>query len=273
MTPITHGHSIMLAAVLLGVAILYAGGWFRLEAVAKRENRSWRPVAFCFGFLLFWAGLESPLSTMDHESLTAHMTKHLLLMTIAPALILVAKPIAVISRGLPQRFAEQVLSGFRLPIVRRIGRFLANPIVCWSAATTVLVGWHVPAIFTFGMSSTTVHAIEDFSFVCAGFLFWWPVLHPWTATLDRTRWLMIVYLFLATLPCDILSAYLTFCDRVVYTHYLHLPGATTMSVLRDQEFAGALMWTCVTIIYLIPASILTVRLLSPVGPSGTRNLG
>ena len=35
------------------------------------------------------------------------------------------------------------------------------------------------------------------------------------------------------------------------------------SVLEDQQFAGALMWTCVTLIYLVPAAILSTRLLSP----------
>ena len=34
-----------------------------------------------------------------------------------------------------------------------------------------------------------------------------------------------------------------------------------MSVLQDQECAGALMWTCVTVVYLLPAAILTMRLL------------
>jgi hypothetical protein len=35
-----------------------------------------------------------------------------------------------------------------------------------------------------------------------------------------------------------------------------------MSTLEDQQCAGALMWTCVTIAYLVPAAILTTRLLS-----------
>jgi hypothetical protein len=34
-----------------------------------------------------------------------------------------------------------------------------------------------------------------------------------------------------------------------------------VSVLEDQQCAGALMWTCITIIYLVPAASLTVRLL------------
>jgi cytochrome c oxidase assembly factor CtaG len=74
---------------------------------------------------------------------------------------------------------------------------------------------------------------------------------------------MPLYLFLATLPCDILSAFLAFCGRVVYPSYLAAPRLFDLSPLQDQEFAGALMWVSVTLIYLIPAVIITVQILSP----------
>jgi cytochrome c oxidase assembly factor CtaG len=255
----------MLLAILMGGgAILYARGWWALRAAGEQENPVWGPVLFASGLLLIWGALESPLAAMDHQLLTIHMAKHLLLMTVAPALILLASPVRTLARGLTQRFvARFLLPVFRWRVVRQLGRFFTNPIVCWLAAATVLVGWHIPGIFALALRSPVVHSIEHFSFVFAGFLFWWPVLQPWPAAAPQSRWLILLYLFLATLPCDILSAYLTFCDRVVYTNYLSMPWATTISVLRDQEFAGALMWTGITIIYLVPAAILTVRLLAP----------
>ena len=76
---------------------------------------------------------------------------------------------------------------------------------------------------------------------------------------------MPVYLFLATLPCDALSAFLVFCGHVVYRPYLagdddH--GMFGLSPLEDQALAGALMWVTVTFVYLIPALVLTARLLA-----------
>ena len=73
---------------------------------------------------------------------------------------------------------------------------------------------------------------------------------------------MLLYLFLATLPCDILSGFLVFCDRVVYQVYFFSSQPFGLSALEDQECAGALMWTCVTVIYLIAGAIVTARLLS-----------
>ena len=74
---------------------------------------------------------------------------------------------------------------------------------------------------------------------------------------------MILYLFLATLPCDILSGVLVFSERVAYPVYLSTSRQSGLSVLADQQCAGALMWTCVTIIYLVAGVILSTRLLSP----------
>src|ERR1700688_2975413 len=73
---------------------------------------------------------------------------------------------------------------------------------------------------------------------------------------------MLIYLFLATIACDVLSRFLVVCDRVVYRVYLSTPRLFGLSPLEDQQCAAALMWTCVTIIYLIPAMILTMRLLT-----------
>jgi len=105
--------------------------------------------------------------------------------------------------------------------------------------------------------------VEYASFLGTGLLFWWPVVQPWPSVSRRPDWSIILYLFLATLPCDVLSAFLVFSERVAYPVYLSTSGQSSLSVLADQQCAGALMWTCVTIVYLIAGAILSTHLLSP----------
>ena len=69
--------------------------------------------------------------------------------------------------------------------------------------------------------------------------------------------------FLATLPCDALSAFLVFCGRVVYPRYCAMGADVCILPLEDQARAGALMWLWVTIAYLVPAALVTIELLSP----------
>jgi cytochrome c oxidase assembly factor CtaG len=225
---------------------------------------SWRAASFLVGVFLIWLAVGSPLALLDERLLTAHMAQHLLLMTVAPALILMGAPVMPMLHGLPQQFVQSVLGPvLRWPLVQSIGRVLSQPAVCWLAATAALVGWHVPGVFNVALQSEGWHIAEHSSFLAAGFLFWWPVIQPWPSVPVWSRWSILLYLFSATLPCDILSAYLTFCDHVVYPAYLDSPRLFGLSALEDQQCAGALMWTCITLLFLMPAAQITLRLLEP----------
>ncbi|HUA59716.1 MAG TPA: cytochrome c oxidase assembly protein [Verrucomicrobiae bacterium] len=190
-----------------------------------------RTASLLLGLLVIGVAMASPVAALDHRMLTAHMVQHLLLMTIAPPLVFLG--------AAPQ---------FR--------RLAPQPAICWLAATAVLVGWHIPAAFRFGMQSGLWHAIEQLSFLAAGLLFWWPVFE-----LPR-RWSILLYLFLATLPCDVLSGFLVFSDRIAYPAYLCIPRHAGWSALADQQCAGALMWTVVTIVYLIAGTVFATQLLA-----------
>ena len=218
-----------------------------------RAIGAWRAASLLLGLFLVWIAVASPLSSSYAHLLTGHMVQHLLLMSLAPPLIWLGEPVRLLlSRAAPL---------FRTRPIRTLGTTVGHPAVCWLAATGALVGWHVPAALTLGMQSGTWHTIELASFLAAGLLFWWPVVRPWPAVSTEPRWSMVVYLFLATLPCDILSGFLVFSERVAYPVYLS-HGRSTVSILDDQQYAGALMWTVVTIVYLVAGVIVTTRLLS-----------
>jgi putative membrane protein len=254
---------VSLDILLILEAVLYLRGWIRLRLSRVNIVPAWRAASFLLGLFLIWVAVGSPLAAFDEQLLTVHMAQHLLLMTIAPALILLGAPLMPLLHGLPRHFTQIFLAPlFRYPPAQRLGRLLSNPTLCWLAGAAALAGWHVPAAFAFTLQSETWHVVEHSSFLVAGFLFWWPVIQPWPSVAHEPRWFILPYLFLATLPCDILSAYLTFCERVVYPVYLNTPRPFGISPLADQQCAGALMWTCITTLYLLPAAILTVQLLT-----------
>src|SRR5215467_1708731 len=254
--------AIILGALVL-VSFIYVRGWRRTAVVAASAIPSWRLASFLLGMFSIWVALASPLVAYDHDLLTVHMIQHLLLMTFAPGLILLGEPLLSFWKGLP-RFGQNMLGpAFRRPFVRRSARMLSQPALCWTVSALTLLGWHVPALFTLGMQSELWHSVEQASFFGAGFLFWWPVVQPWPSVSTWSQWSTLLYLFLATLPCDLLSGFLVFSDRVAYPVYFSMPRHLGSSVLADQQCAAALMWTCVTVVYLVPAAILSIRLLSP----------
>jgi len=252
------------SAVLVLVALVYVRGWVCIRRLGLDTNEAWRGVSFLLGVFFTWLAMASPIATCDHDLLTIHMVKHLLLMTVASPLIWLGAPVKPLMRGLPQKSAQLAVNRlFRSAPVKKLGEFLGNPAVCWLAASATLIGWHVPALFMLGMHSTMWHEIEQISFLASGLLFWWPVIQPRRIDSTRPEWPILLYLFLATVPCDVLSGFLVFCGRVVYPMYFSSPHSLGFSALADQEYAGALMWTWVTVVYLIAGTFFTARLLLP----------
>jgi putative membrane protein len=245
-------------------AVVYLRGLRQARTNHSNVIPSWFAVSFVLGLLLVWVAVDSRVAVLDHESLTAHMVQHLLLMTLAPLLIWLGAPLRPLLDGLPERVNQVVIRPLsRSASVQQFGKALAHPAVCWLGAAVTLVGWHVPSVFRLGLQSEIWHGIEQASFLATGLLFWWPVVQSLQSVSYVREWTMLLYLFLATLPCDILSGFLVFCDRVVYPVYLNSPQPFGLSPLEDQQCAGALMWTCVTVVYLIAGTVLTARLLSP----------
>jgi putative membrane protein len=254
---------VTLALVL--AAFAYSRGWFRLRKEFPNAISVWQLGAFMSGLLSLWIALGSPLAAFDHYLLSIHMVEHVLLMTVAAPLILLGAPLLAFRHGSPQpcvRWARDLFLCW--PSVQGLGRTLTDPVLCWLSAMVTLVAWHVPGVFALALQSQWWHEVEYASFFVTGLLFWWPVIQPWPSVARWPRWCIPVYLFLATLPCDALSAFLAFCDRVVYASYLTAPRVFNISPLQDQQCAGALMWTCATFIYLIPAVVVTIQILSPV---------
>jgi putative membrane protein len=183
--------TILVALVLM--SFLYARSWLRMQRASASAIPGWRLASFLFGMSLVWAALGSPLVAYDHDLLTVHMIQHLLLMTFAPALILLGEPLLAFWDGLP-RFGKIVLGPlFRRPLVQRCAHKLSGPARCWSVSAMTLVGWHVPALFTLGMHSEVLHSFEQASFLAAGLFFWWPVVQPWPGVSIGPQWSILLY--------------------------------------------------------------------------------
>src|SRR5215472_14418979 len=254
--------SAFLSLILVFTALLYLKGWLSLRSSPVKRHSAWCAFSFLTGLFLIWIAVASPIAALDHELLTVHMLQHLLLMTLAPPLIWLGAPGRPVLHTLPRRLKELFVPLWRSRAGEMIGNLLRRPSFAWLAACAALIGWHIPTLFALGMRSSAWHLFEQLSFLATGLLFWWPVIQPPSRSSQQDLSL-ILYLFFATLPCDILSGFLVFSDRVVYPMYFSSSHLLGFSALVDQQCAAALMWTFITIIYLVAGAILTMRLLSP----------
>ena len=239
-----------LVVALAVTAVVYARGWRRLRP--GRVSAAQRG-AFVAGLGMLFVALASPLDGLADRSLPIHMAQHLVLLVVVPPLLLAGAPMVPLLRGLP---AGRVRAAFGA--VAALADRLAHPVVGLIALALATWGWHVPAAFELALRDRAWHVAEHASFLGAGLLFWWPVVQPWPSRAHWPRWAIVPYLLLADVQNSALAALLIFSDRVFYPTYGIGPAA-----LDGQALAGLLMWVPMSFAYLVPAAVVTWRLLAP----------
>jgi putative membrane protein len=73
----------------------------------------------------------------------------------------------------------------------------------------------------------------------------------------------VLYLILADLQNTVLSAWLVFSERLVYSAYEVSPRLWQISAMDDQVAAGAIMWVPGSIAFFFPVAWIVVQMLSP----------
>jgi cytochrome c oxidase assembly factor CtaG len=196
--------------------------------------------------------------------LTAHMLEHLLLMSAIPMLMLYGLPVVPLLRGLPVPVVHWVVGPLlRLSGLRRFGHWLVSPAIAWLAMNLAYLCWHIPAAYDFALQNETWHGVEHLCFLTSSLLFWWYIIQPWPAEKRRNDWVALLYLALADIVMTMVSGFLTFCDRPVYPYYVNHPNPFGLPVLEDQVLGAVIMWVLGSFAFLVPAMMITLRLLSP----------
>jgi putative membrane protein len=251
-------------ATLILCGVIYVRGWFAIRKTRPVQFPAWRLGAFLLGLAMIWVAIASPLDGLADALLSAHMVEHLLLMSFAPPLLLLGYPVVPMLRGLPRLVRIYVCGPLiRIKMLRNLGHFLIAPLVAWLAMNLGLLGWHVPAAYDFALEHELWHDVEHLCFLGTSILFWWPVINPWPTRQNFAGWFLLLYLVMADIVNTVLSAFLAFCDRPVYGYYLREPNAFHISPLSDQRAGAVVMWVIGSLIFLVPAIVLTFKLLQP----------
>jgi len=246
-----HFDSLVVAPVVV-TATVYLRGW-RIASGRMPDRFDNRHLAATIaGLASILLALASPLDALSARLLLAHMTQHLLLMTIAPPLLWMGAPVAPLLLGLPRPVRRALSRALAMSPVRRLSHVLANPVVSWVAFVVAFWVWHIPVLYDLALRSDIWHHIEHACFFVTAGLFWRPVFLPWPARSAWPRWAMIPYLALADVQNSALAAILTFSDRVIYPAYGALPPMWGLSPLEDQAIAGVIMWVPGSLAFLLP---------------------
>jgi cytochrome c oxidase assembly factor CtaG len=264
-----------LLVVALGLTgAVYLRGWRLLH---RRDSRRWhggQASAFLGGLAAVYLALASPVEPFAALLLQVHMVQHLLLTMAAPPLLWLGAPVLPVLRGLPRPVRVYWAAPLvRSRALRRLFTRLTHPATALAVFVAATWLWHVPAAYELALRSAGWHYVQHACFLGAGLLFWYPVVRPYPSRPAWSLWLLLPYLILADVQNTVLSALLTFSNKVLYPYYAEVPRLAGLSALEDQAAAGVLMWVPGSVAFLVPLFAIAVRLLSGTQDKETRRQG
>ncbi len=243
---------------------VYLRGWLAIRKTRPGQFTALRLASFLSGLAVLWLAIGSPMDGFADVMLSAHMVEHLLLMSVVPPLLLCGLPVVPLLRGLPAWFTRGIVGApMRFMPLRHLGEWLVTPVVSWCAMNLSFLGWHIPRAYDFALEHESWHHVEHLCFLGTSLLFWYCVLRPWPARQERRNWGILLFLLSADAVNTVFSAFLAFCGRAVYRFYVNQPNSFHVSPLEDQVLGAVIMWVLGSMAFLIPAMLLTVRLLTP----------
>lgn len=214
--------------VWLLVAVLGGGYWYAVTrwAPASRRQR-W---CFAAGLLALWGAADWPMHDLgERYLLSAHMLQHLVFTFVAPPLLMLGTPAGVWRRLLSRR---------------SVARFVAEagrPLPAAITFNTVVALSHWPLVVDASLRSEVVHFSVHAVLVSTAALMWFPVVNRLPEFPTMSPPIRMVYLFAQSILPTVPAAFLVFADGAVYDFYETVPRVFGLSVIEDQQLAGAVM--------------------------------
>lgn len=223
---------------LIALLSITAGSYLCGVRRARRSWPMWRTTSFLAGLFVLALALLSGIDQYADELLSVHMTQHLLLVLVAPALLLWGAPVRLALAGCRSR-GRAVLGGV---LSSRAVRTLARPFVGFTMFSLAVLATHLTGLFELALEHPLAHALEHAVYFWAGVLLLAPLigtdpLPHRPGPVGGFCWLMGGMVAMA-----VPGALLTFAPTVRYAFYLKPARALGRSALADQHLAGAIMW-------------------------------
>jgi putative membrane protein len=195
------------------------------EAPITRHQRWW----FALGVFLLWVASDWPLHDVAEQRLySVHMLQHMLITVVIPPVFLLATP---------EWLARFILGEGR---INRWFHVLARPLPAIVGYNVLAALGHWTGIVNLAVENGPFHYLIHTLFVGTALLAWTPVCGPLPELRPSPPVRMLIVFSMSIIP-TIPAAFLTAAENPIYSSYDHGPRLWGITVMGDQQFAGAVM--------------------------------
>lgn len=217
--PVLIAYAVLVAAHLVGLRKTLAA-----PAGATRSQLMREAAVFQLGLALIVAAIVSPLGYWSTIYLSARAGQELAVAVFGPGLVVLGAPWAAL------RLRPGALS-----------RLAARPLAAVVAANLVWIAWQLPLLADPARANALVRLGEYATYLVAGLVFWLQLIssRPFAQPTPPLR--RFTLLTGTVVVFTVLGMVLVFGDNKFYPAWgggLH----TAMSVVDDQQLAGAILW-------------------------------
>jgi cytochrome c oxidase assembly factor CtaG len=231
-------------APFLGCVWAVVGYWLGARHVSRSApSQPWpagRSACWYGGVLALLVAVGGPPGAWDEVYFYAHMTQHVLLVSVAAPLLVLGDPLLLLVRVARPGWRRRRL----VPLLRsRTLGVLTHPVVGWCVLVGVLAGTHVPAVYDFALEHPLVHDyVEHPLYLAAGTVYFYPLLVR-TGARHVPHGIRLVSLFTTMVPMAVLGFFIYALPRLAYPFYAHTDRPFGPGPLADQHSAGVVMWS------------------------------
>jgi putative membrane protein len=240
--------------IVLVLCLAAAGFYARGLAVLARAGTApgWpRSIGYFVGVALMYGVLQTHFDYMAEHMFFLHRVQHLALHHLAPFLIVVCAPGAVIWAGIPRSAHAPLRRVGRFPPVGMFYRSIQQPVIAAVLFVGLIYLWLMPSIHFYAMLNLPLYNVMNWSMAVDGLLFWYLMLNSRTPAEGGLRygWRLLI-LGLVILPQNAIGGYIAMSNHEIYHVYAICGRLWPISPLTDQRIGGLITW--------IPAAMMSV---------------
>ncbi|MGH8162447.1 MAG: cytochrome c oxidase assembly protein [Gammaproteobacteria bacterium] len=235
----------------VAAVVLYTRGLVRRRRAGKVT--AWpRALAFFLGVVFVYAVLQTHFDYMAQHLFFLHRTQHLFLHHLAPFLIMLSAPGAILAAGVPERFRVRFLRPVACSaFVRWPYRAIQQPIVAGLLFVGLIYLWLIPFVHFYAMLNIPLYNTMNWSMAVDGLLFWYLIFCSPKPRDGGMHYGWRILLLAAVIPPQIVvGAYIALCGKDLYPIYATCGRLWPISPTTDQSLGGLITW--------IPSAMMSV---------------
>ena len=248
-------------------AIALCGGALALyvRGLHRTPRAHWpgipRRIAFLAGITLIYLVMQTRFDYLSQHMFFVHRLQHLTLHHLAPFLVALSQPLAMIAAGASAGARRAATTLWRWSVTRATYAVLQNAVVAPVLFVGLIGFWLTSRVHFYAMLSSPLYWVMNWSMLIDGLLFWILILDPRTrqggALLGFGARALIV--LAAMVPQIIIGAHITFSAHDLYDVYEICGRVWSVDPLIDQRTGGLITWIPAAMMHAVAALVLIAR--------------